>query len=78
MLASYCLLAGPACMQWLVDRPRLMRQAMLKPPGHNNIMFDTSVVQKLTQPGAKRLAGAAGRAARVGRRMRQGWRPGCS
>lgn len=35
-----------------------MRAAMLKPAGNPNVMFDTSVLPKLTgAAGAKRLAG---------------------
>jgi hypothetical protein len=36
---------------------------MLKDPSDSNVVFDTSVLPKLVQPGAKRLAGACVRAA---------------
>lgn len=48
--------------QWLLDRPQAMKAAMLKPPGSDNVMFDSSVVPKLTAgpgDGVRRLAGAA-------------------
>ena len=48
-------------MQWLLDRPKTMKAAMLKPPGEPNVVFDTSVLPKLTgAAGAKRMAGERG------------------
>jgi hypothetical protein len=44
--------------QWLLDRPKQMMGAMLKPPGDRNTMLDTSVLPKLAgQEAAARLAG---------------------
>lgn len=52
---------GAHPMQWLLDRPKTMKAAMLKPPGEPNVVFDTSVLPKLTgAAGAKRMAGERG------------------
>lgn len=51
-------------LQWLLERPAQMKAAMLKAPANGNIMFDTSVMPKLTGEGSKRMAG--GRGARAG------------
>ena len=51
-----CPPARPAS-QWLLDRPKAMKAAMLKPGGDGNAMLDTSVLPKLTAQGGKRLAG---------------------
>ncbi|KAI3433414.1 hypothetical protein D9Q98_003229 [Chlorella vulgaris] len=43
--------------QWLLERPRLMKEGMLKAAGDHNTVLDTSVLPKLTGQGGKRLAG---------------------
>lgn len=62
-LAACCSCLAPhVSMQWLAERPQAMMAAMLKPPGSDNVMFDTSVAPKLTAGpagGVRRLAGAA-------------------
>ena len=49
-----------ACLQWLLERPQAMQAGMVKDPADSNVVFDASVMPKLVQPGAKRLAGACG------------------
>jgi hypothetical protein len=44
-------------VQWLLERPRLMKEGMLKAAGDHNTVLDTSVLPKLTGQGGKKLAG---------------------
>lgn len=53
--------------QWLLDRPNLMKAAMLRSPTDRNLMFDSSMVPKLT----------AGPGPGSGKRLAGGWAAGC-